>query len=386
MVGLLLFCVVGFFTLAFGQQTSNQITFKTICGNGTEGCTVERNCSLRIDGTSQRIRLIEESTLEGCGGVGKLFLSHNKISEISKNAFQGQRELRYLDLTNNQIKNFTPGIFHPLTSLTDLWLSENLIEVIEDSLFSKNEKLEFLYLRENKIVAVGPNAIKHLTKLNYLALYGNPCMHPNVTSGTNPQKLGIFSYSGSGFRKWSNEDNACVSAYSVQRCFNERNAENQNLEKKLTDLSGTFENCKKELSETKAGNQKIQNTVESLQSELAKNQNAVKTCNLENEKLSEGHKKSLLDAQLECKTENDQVMAEIVENEREKNIIILFTSTIIILLLLVIIGLSVMNCKLKTKNAAKKEEIIRLDRLAPKHIYEQVDQEPEPEPQYEEIE
>jgi hypothetical protein len=46
-----------------------------------------------------------------------------------------------------------------------------------------------------------------------------------------------------------------------------------------------------------------------------------------------------------------------------------------------------MNWKLRTKNAAKKEEIIRLDRLAPKHIYEQVDQEPEPEPepQYEEV-
>jgi hypothetical protein len=44
-----------------------------------------------------------------------------------------------------------------------------------------------------------------------------------------------------------------------------------------------------------------------------------------------------------------------------------------------------MICKMKSKNAAKKDQIIRLDRLAPKHIYEQVDQEPEPEPQYEEI-
>jgi hypothetical protein len=385
MVGLLIFCVVGFFTMAFGQQAPSKIVFKAICGNGTEGCTVERNCDLSIIATIQKIRLIEESTLAGCGGVEYLDLDFNKISEISKNAFQDQLKLRTLCLDNNQIKLLQPGIFDPLTSLTKLGLQENLIEVIEDSLFSKNEKLERLFLQGNKIFAVGPNAIKHLTKLKEIWLFGNPCMHPNVTLFENPQNLGIFSYSGSDFRKWNNEDNACVSAYSLQRSLNKCNIEKENFEKKLTDLSGTFGNCKKELSETKAGNQNYQNTVESLQSELAKNQNAVKTCNLENQKISEGHKKSILDAQVKFETENDQVMVEIAENEREKNIIILVTSIIIILLLLVIIGMSVMNWKLKTKNAAKKEEIIRLDRLAPKNIYEQVDQEPEPEPEYEEV-
>jgi hypothetical protein len=320
MVGLFVFCVVGFFTVAFGQQAPSKIVFKTICGNGTEGCTVERNCSSSISAPSQRIRLIEESTLAGCGGVGFLDLGSNKISEISKNAFQDQQKLRELWLDNNQIKVLQPGIFDQLTSLTILSLSKNLIEVIEDSLFSKNEKLEKLYLHENKIAAVGPNAINHLTKLKFLSLYGNPCMHPNVTWGKNPQNLGIFSYSGSDHRKWSNEDNACVSSYSVQRCFNERNIEKQNLEKKLTDLSGTFGNCKKELFQTKAG-----------------------------------------------------------------NTIILFGSIIIVLLLTIIIAQSVMICKLKTKNANQKDQIIRLDRLAPKHIYEPVDQEPEPEPQYEEV-
>jgi hypothetical protein len=88
----------------------------------------------------------------------------------------------------------------------------------------------------------------------------------------------------------------------------------------LTDLSGTFGNCKKELFQTKAG-----------------------------------------------------------------NTIILFGSIIIVLLLTIIIAQSVMICKLKTKNANQKDQIIRLDRLAPKHIYEPVDQEPEPEPQYEEV-
>jgi Leucine-rich repeat (LRR) protein len=348
MVGLLLFCVVGFFTVAFGQQAPSKVVFKAICENGTEGCTVERDCG-SIIASSQKIRLIEESTLAGCGGVGYLDLGSNNISEISKNAFQGQRKLQKLYLTNNQIKVLETGVFDPLTSLTHLWLSENLIEVIEDSLFSKNVKLEELYLRENKIVAVGPNAIKHLTNLKELRLFGNPCMHPNVTWGKNPQNLGVFFSAESGYRKWHNENNACVSSYSVQRCFNKFNIEKENLEKKLTDLSGTTENCKNELSDTKAGKQKIQNDI--------------KACRIESEN---------------CEFEN--------ESERGKSFkIILVLSIIIILLLLVIIGLSVMNWKLKSKMSDQKDQIIRLDRLAPKHIYEQVDQEPEPEPQYEEI-
>jgi hypothetical protein len=161
-----------------------------------------------------------------------------------------------------------------------------------------------------------------------------------MTYGRNPQNLGVFFSAGSGYRKWNNEDNACVSAYSVQRCFNERNIEKENLEKKLTDLSGTSENCKEELSQTKAGNQSCQDDV--------------KACRIES------------------------------ENERAKSFkIILVGSFVIILLLIIIVGLSVMIWKIKTKNAAKKEEIIGLDRLAPKHIYEPVDQEPEPE--YEEV-
>jgi Leucine-rich repeat (LRR) protein len=322
MVGLLLFCVVGFFTVAFGQQAPSKIVFKAICGNGTEGCFVERNCDSSISAEGQRIRLIDDSTLAGCGEIGELYLQNNNISEISKNAFEGQQKLRELELNDNQIKILQPGVFDPLTSLTELWLQRNLIEVIDDWLFDKNLKLEVLYLHENKIVAVGPKAFQHLTNLEDLMFFGNPCMHPNLKWDRNPQNLGIFSYSGSGHKQWQNENNACVSSYSVQRSLNKCNIEKEILEKKLTDLSGTSENCE-----------------------------------LKN------------------------------ENERGKSFkIILVTSIIIILLLMVIIGLSVMNWKLKAKNADQKDQIIRLDRLAPKHIYERVDQEPEPEPQYEEVE
>jgi hypothetical protein len=62
----------------------------------------------------------------------------------------------------------------------------------------------------------------------------------------------------------------------------------------------------------------------------------------------------------------------------EKSTMIFCLSILIILLVTIITAGSVMLYKFKSKNAAKKEEIIRLDRILPKHIYEQVDQGPEP--------
>jgi multidrug resistance efflux pump len=126
-----------------------------------------------------------------------------------------------------------------------------------------------------------------------------------------------------------------VSTYIVQQCVSKSKITKENLQQSLTTveknardcdvkyetLSGTLENCKKD----------------------------VKACRIES------------------------------ENERGKSFkIILVASIVIILLLTIIIVESVMIWNFKTKNAKKREEIIRLDRLAPKHIYETVDQEPEP--------
>ncbi len=292
---------------------------------------------MNIRASLEKIRIIEDSTLADCSEVEELNLQYNKISEISKNSFRSQQNLRELYLHYNQIKILQPSVFDPLTSLTTLRLHKNLIEFIEDSLFSKNEKLEYLSLHENKIVAVGPNAFQHLSQLKFLALYGNPCMHPIVTDETNPQNLGIFFSEESGHRKWQNENNTCVSSYAVQRCVNERKIEKENFEKKLSDA-----------------------------------ENKANTCDLKYE--------TLFGISENSKLKN--------ENERGKSFkIISVLSIIVILLIIVIIGLSVSIWKHRTKIADQKDQIIRLDRLAPKHIYEPVDQEPEPEPEpeYEEI-
>jgi hypothetical protein len=59
--------------------------------------------------------------------------------------------------------------------------------------------------------------------------------------------------------------------------------------------------------------------------------------------------------------QNDQVMTQTAESEREKNIIILITSIVMILLLIIITVESIIICKFKSENSAKKEEIIRLN-------------------------
>ncbi len=113
-------------------------------------------------------------------------------------------------------------------------------------------------MHENKIVAVGPNAFQQLINFKALALYGNPCMHPNLTDETNPQNLGLFFSEESGNRKWQNEDNVCVSSYSVQRCFNERKIERENFEKKLSDAENKANTCDRKY-ETVSENCELEN-------------------------------------------------------------------------------------------------------------------------------
>jgi Leucine-rich repeat (LRR) protein len=311
------------------------------------------------------IRIIDDQTLVGCSEVEYLELGDNKISEISKNAFQSQQKLRELELYRNQIKNLALGVFDPLTSLTELWLQNNLIEVIDDSLFAKNMNLEKLCLNENKIVDVGPDAFQQLSKLNYLTLYGNPCMQPELTSQKNPRNLGVFFSEASGYRKWSSENNECVSSYADHRSLEQCNIEMQNLQNELIDaakrelewaikyktLSGTSENLKIVLSETKASNQNFQNELDE--------------CMDEKKKLTKDHQNDLLDAKNES-----EMRRETLDNQT----IILGLTIVIILLLVAVVVESVMICKHRTKIADQKERIIRLDRLAPSHIYEQVDQ------------
>ncbi len=296
MVGFLLFCVYIWAGVFAQEKAGNQVVFKVICQNGTGvefECTAKQDCTWKIDATDKRIRIIEYSTLADCAEVEELFLYSNKISEISKNAFRDQRKLWRLILNFNQIKVLTPGVFDPLTSLTRLGLEGNFIEVVDDFLFAKNSKLEQLWLNDNKIFAVGPNVFKKLSHLKEMRIYGNPCMHPNITSGKNPQHLGIFFSEKYGNKKWSIENNECVSSYFLQQNFKE------------------------------------------------------------------------------CKAQNNLFM-------EEKSSMIFYFTIIIILLISIITAQFFIICKLKTKNAAKKEEIIRLDRIFPYDIYEMPYQGPEP--------
>ncbi len=316
MVGFFLFCLC-FWTGTFAQEKAgNQVVFKTICENqnGVEfDCTVKVNCSSEIDARNKRIEIIDDQALSDCVEVELLALQYNKISEISKNAFRNQQKLQKLGLWDNQIEVLQPEIFHPLTNLEVLFLSKNLIEVIEDSLFSKNEKLEHLFLHENKIFAVGPNAFEQLTKLKYLTLFGNPCMHPNVTWETNTENLGVFFDVVYENRKWEAKNNTCISSYNIIGTVAYCDIKNKYFKKKLIgaekkayrcDLNNNtvtrnLEDSFKELSGTKAG------------------------------------------------TQNCQI--ELTENQKEKIIIVLITSIIITSLLIIIIAQSVKICKLKSQ-------------------------------------
>jgi hypothetical protein len=125
-VGLLIFCVVCFWSGTSGQQQAGKlITFKTICENGIEGCTWKENCSSIILTFSDKIRIIDDETLARCVVIEVLDLGSNINSEISTNAFRDQTNLQTLFLRRNRIKFLQLGVFDPLTSLRELYLHKN---------------------------------------------------------------------------------------------------------------------------------------------------------------------------------------------------------------------------------------------------------------------
>ncbi|KAI8498444.1 hypothetical protein Bbelb_236460 [Branchiostoma belcheri] len=120
-----------------------------------------------------------------------LFISNNKVKEISPLTFRGLRELVLLDLDQNYVDSLHDFIFSTLESLTDLVLSNNLISVVSENAFCGLASLEFLELSGNRISVFPVQAFKLIPskdlKLvllranNISKMYATRLAHPNTT-------------------------------------------------------------------------------------------------------------------------------------------------------------------------------------------------------------
>lgn len=103
----------------------------------------------------------------------ELYLSHNQIIDLPRNAFTALPKLHILNLANNQLSIIPFQVFQTVNSLQHLDLSSNRLVTFLDNFFLKNEALTALNLRNNSIDKILKNSFYGLMHLLELDLSEN---------------------------------------------------------------------------------------------------------------------------------------------------------------------------------------------------------------------
>jgi hypothetical protein len=102
-----------------------------------------------------------------------LWLTNNRISEVSADAFSLATSLSTLLLSQNLLATLPPGLLARPTMLSMLDLSGNMLTSLPLGLFSALAKMSSLYLSDNLISALIPGTFNGLKALSYLTLSNN---------------------------------------------------------------------------------------------------------------------------------------------------------------------------------------------------------------------
>lgn len=122
------------------------------------------------------------STVKNANGDGlfadmpnlhELYLSHNQIIDLPRNAFAALPKLHILNLANNQLSIIPFQVFQTLNQLQHLDLSSNRLVTILDNFFLRNGALTALNLRNNSIDKMLKNSLNGLMHLVELDLSEN---------------------------------------------------------------------------------------------------------------------------------------------------------------------------------------------------------------------
>ncbi len=116
-----------------------------------------------------------------------LFLSDNKLKNITGSLFRNMTCLTWLHLSQNEIRTITPGAFSGLSMLKVLYLNKNRLTSLHANVFQDLAMLEYLNLNLNFFSTIPSHAFAPLKSLEHLELEGNDLM--SYTIGEEFQHL-----------------------------------------------------------------------------------------------------------------------------------------------------------------------------------------------------
>ncbi|KAJ8938960.1 hypothetical protein NQ318_019416 [Aromia moschata] len=104
----------------------------------------------------------------GLGNLKLLNLSHNKVSQIHLNGFQGLTNLKTLDLSFNMMRYFTEHWFVSLNSLRELYLRGNNLKSINEEPSLNLPHLRVLDISQCAITSLRPGVLDNVPELQVL--------------------------------------------------------------------------------------------------------------------------------------------------------------------------------------------------------------------------
>ncbi|CAL1276409.1 unnamed protein product [Larinioides sclopetarius] len=129
--------------------------------------------------SNNEIEIIEEEEFKGLRSIQILDLSKNNLNNLPENLFERQKQLRILSLAYNEMEQILGDIFKA-TTIEQLDLSfNNLEEFPEDSIFHIKDTLQYLDLTGNEIESLNFSSITSLQSLRYLSLSRNRLILPS---------------------------------------------------------------------------------------------------------------------------------------------------------------------------------------------------------------
>jgi len=103
--------------------------------------------------------------------VETLLLGHNKIANITPEAFEGCRKLEYIGLNDNLLTGFSGGEFSTAEHLKGLVLDDNQIKSLNSAAFPIS--IETIYLKRNQLKSITDGMFNNLPNLQVLSAEAN---------------------------------------------------------------------------------------------------------------------------------------------------------------------------------------------------------------------
>ncbi len=160
--------------VAFKRLSSLRKLYLQNCGLNRVPSLKDMQSLTHLDVSHNFITALDNDAFQGVGSLIILDLSHNSLESVLVGALYPLRKLQKLHLDNNDISYVQPYAFQNLAALHLLDLEFNeLLELPAEALSNLTDTLDVLKLAINRLETLSYKTLVCMSKLRQLTLYGN---------------------------------------------------------------------------------------------------------------------------------------------------------------------------------------------------------------------